>query len=189
MEMRIVNEEVLFTTQDLTTVSRRDIEHLKAQAAKTRRGRIRLCAHPSVESAVHEMLIVHPKGAYVRPHKHVKKDESLHLIEGTITVVIFHEDQSVRDVISMGEYGSGRTFYYRLAGDVYHTLLIDSDVVVFHEATSGPFQKSDMVIAPWAPEENDLPAVRQFLDDLREQIGTPADMTNAGRARGSGVRA
>ena len=189
METRIVNEEILFTTQDLTTVSHRDIARLKAQAATTRRGRIRLCAHPSVESAVHEMLIVHPKGAYVRPHKHVKKDESLHLIEGTITVVMFSEDQSVRDVIPMGEYGSGRTFYYRLAGDVYHTLLIDSDVVVFHEATSGPFQKSDMVIAPWAPEEHDLSAVQRFLDDLRERVGAHGDVSHSTRAVGKGAHA
>ncbi len=169
-DVRQVSEEVLVTTQDLTTVSRQDIERLKDWSRRTRRGRIRLCAHRDLDASVHEMLIVHPKGAYVRPHKHAGKEESLHLIEGAITVVIFADDQSVRTVIPMGEYGTGRAFYYRLAADIYHTLLIESEHVVFHEATSGPFRKADMVIAPWAPAEEDQPAVERFLQMLSGQV-------------------
>jgi len=167
---RQVNEEVLFTTRELTTVTSEDIAWLKAQATLTRRKRIRLCAHPDPAASVHEMLIVHPKDAYVRPHKHLDKDESLHLIEGMVTTVIFEDDGSIGDVIPMGEYGSGRPFYYRLVGSVYHTLLIGSAVVVFHEAIRGPFRKTDMVLAPWAPEEEDVPAVKDFLDRLRETV-------------------
>lgn len=172
LDTRQVSEEVLFTTRDLTTVSLGDIERLKEQATRTRRRRIRLCAHRQTDAPVHEMVIIHAKDAYVPPHKHVGKEESLHLIEGVVNVVLFHEHEaSIREVISMGEYASGRTFYYRLAGDVYHTLLIDSEFAVFHEVTSGPFNKADMVVAPWAPQETDPAAVRQFQDRLRQQLG------------------
>lgn len=169
-DIRQASEEVLFTTADLTTVTRQDIERLKDRSRLTRRGRIRLCAHRDVLAPVHEMLIVHPRGAYVRPHQHVGKEESLHLIEGEVTVVLFGPDQSVQAVIPMGAYGTGRTFYYRLAADVYHTLLIESETVVFHEVTSGPFDKADMVVAPWAPAEGDQPAVQRFLSGLLERV-------------------
>lgn len=171
LETRPVSEEVLFTTRDLTQVTSADIEELKQRAQRTRRGRIRLCAHRQTDAPVHEMLIIHAQDAYVPPHKHVGKEESLHLIEGVIRVVLFDgEAESVREVISMGEYASGKTFYYRLAGGVYHTLLIDSAFAVFHEATSGPFHKADMVVAPWAPQESDAAAVQQFQDRLRQQV-------------------
>jgi len=169
IETRRFNEEVLFTAQDLTIVSAQEIAWLKEQAAKTRRGRIRLCAHRETDAPVHEMLIVHPGGAYVRPHKHLNKEESLHLIEGFVTLVVFNDDRSVRQVVPMGAYASGRSFYYRLAANRYHTLLIESDVVVFHEAIRGPFSPADMLIAPWAPDEDDVPAVKQFLEQIREE--------------------
>ena len=183
LETRQVSEEVLFTTQDLTRVTSQDIETLKQRALQTRRRRIRLCAHQDVSAAVHEMLIIHAKDAYVPPHKHVGKEESLHLIEGVINVLIFGEDQSVRDVIPMGDYASGRTFYYRLAGDVYHTLLIESAFAVFHEATSGPFRKADMVVAPWAPAEDDLRAITRFQEGLRELVDNPVSIPRAHERR------
>ena len=166
-----LSEEVLFTRRRFTTVTRDDLELLKDQASRTRRKRIRLCAHPDVTAAVHEMFIVQPQGAYVRPHKHRGKDESFLLIEGAATVVVFGEDQAVQEVIPMGTVASGRPFYHRMPADVYHTVLIESEVVVYHEATSGPFRKADMVAAPWAPQEEDEAAVSRFMADLQESVG------------------
>jgi cupin fold WbuC family metalloprotein len=166
------NEEVRFTTQDLTAVTAEEIGELKAQAQRTHRRRLRLCTHPHPDAPVHEMLIVHPKDAYVRPHKHLNKDESLHLIEGAVTAVIFEEDGAVYDVLRMGPYASGRPFYYRLLGGLYHTLLIESDVVVFHEVIRGPFRPPETVLAPWAPQEQDASAVARFLEELRTTLDT-----------------
>ncbi len=171
IDARQVSEEVLFTTQALTTVTRNDIELLKERAQLTRRKRMRLCAHPNTAARVHEMLIVLPKGAYVRPHEHVNKDESFHLIEGTVTVIVFGHDQSVQEVIPMGTVVSGKPFYYRMPGGIYHTFLIESEVVVFHETTTGPFKKADMVLAAWAPEEEDEPAAARFMAGLQETAG------------------
>lgn len=160
----------MFTKRPFTLVTPEDIEWLKARARLTRRKRMRLCVHRNLSAGVHEMLIIQPKGAYVRPHKHVGKEESFHLIEGEVTVVIFGDDESVRETIPMGTFASGKPFYYRMPADVYHTVLIDSGVLVYHETTSGPFRKADMVSALWAPEEEDVPAVKDFLDRLRETV-------------------
>ena len=56
---------------------------------------------------LHEMLIVHQRGAYVRPHKHPGKMESTHVVKGLVDVVLFDDDGSVRRTIRMGDYASG----------------------------------------------------------------------------------
>jgi len=117
------------------------------------------------------MLIVHERGAYVRPHKHPGKTESTFIIEGTVDVVVFYDDGSIERVMRMGDYASGRTFYNRMASPVFHTLIIRSDVLVFHEVTNGPFNRSDTVFAPWAPDECDANAVNTYSADLKYRVG------------------
>jgi hypothetical protein len=70
----------------------------------------------------------------------------------------------------MGPLASGRPFFYRIASPLFHTLLIRSSVLVFHETTGGPFRRSDTLFAPWAPEDGDPAAVTRFLADLEEHV-------------------
>ena len=161
-----LNKEVLHTNEDLVKVSQADIGVLKEQALKNDRRRIRLCCHRDVNDTLHEMLIIHTKDAYVRPHKHFNKSESLHILEGNADVVLFDEEGHVTEVIPVGEHSSGHRFYYRMATPRYHTLIIHSDFLVFHETTKGPFQKSDTVLAPWAPEESNVEACRTYNQKL-----------------------
>lgn len=116
------------------------------------------------------MLIVHERGVYVPPHKHPGKTESTHIIEGLVDVVVFNDDGKIESVIRMGDYASGRMFYYRMAVPLFHTLIIRSDVLVFHETTNGPFDRRDTIFAPWAPEESDMKAVNIYMADLDEKI-------------------
>ena len=53
-----------------------------------------------------------------------------------------------------------------LNGSIYHTLLIKSDVLVFHETTSGPFRPADTVWAPWSPNEFEEETVSAYLEML-----------------------
>ena len=153
MDFRELNEEVLVSKTPISAVTRADIEALKARALQNARRRIRLCAHQSVEDKVHEMLIVHTKNTYVRPHRHLGKSESFHIIEGELDVVMFREDGSVETVIEMGEINTNKRFYFRLSDSLYHTVVIRSDIAVFHETTNGPFHKIDTVFAPWSSQE------------------------------------
>jgi cupin fold WbuC family metalloprotein len=114
MRFSAVSEEVLYTTEPITSVSRSDIALLKSMAMKNTRKRIRLCAHPDTDDPLHEMIIVHARGAYIRPHKHPGKSESFHIIEGRLKVVIFEEDGGIRDVLRMGKSGD-QILYYRLS--------------------------------------------------------------------------
>lgn len=170
MRIKQFNEEVFFADEGIVKVGRRDIEFLKEKARYNERKRIRLCAHKDVDDKLHEMLIVHTKDTYVRPHKHLNKSESFHVIEGSVDVIVFDEDGSIIEVIRMGDYLSGRRFYYRMSDPYYHTLLIRSDFLVFHETTNGPFKKSDTILAPWAPDETDSAAVKEFMEHLAQAV-------------------
>lgn len=170
MQTKVFNEEVLYTTAAVTRVTRADVETLKAAAGRNRRKRIRLCAHMDPAAAVHEMIIVHARDTYVRPHRHVGKTESFHVVEGQLTLVVFDDAGTVRDVIRMGEYASGRPFYHRITEDLYHTVLIESDVAVFHETTSGPFRREDMEFAVWAPPAEETDAARRFTNALARDL-------------------
>jgi len=171
MRTKTESAEVLYADNRIVTVDSAAVADLKRAAANNERRRIRLCTHRGVDDRLHEMVIVHAFDTYVRPHKHVGKSESFHVIEGDVDVVIFEEDGAVADVIGMGPFQSGRPFFYRIADPLFHTLLIRSPVLVFHETTSGPFKRDETIFAPWAPEETNRDAVTRFLARLNETVG------------------
>lgn len=165
-----LNDEVLVALDPITRIGPTEIQLLKERALQNPRRRIRICAHKSTDDLLHEMLIVHTKDTYVRPHRHFNKSESFHVIEGIVDVIVFDETGKVVEVIDMGDRGSGRAFYYRIDTPVYHTLIIRSDVLVFHETTRGPFRREDTAFASWAPEDGDLEGRRAFQSRLLEQF-------------------
>ncbi|VEN74515.1 conserved hypothetical protein [Candidatus Desulfarcum epimagneticum] len=164
------NEEVLFVKEPVINICQKDISFLKERAKRTKRGRIRLCAHSDISESIHEMIIVHPQNAYIRPHKHIGKTESAHIIEGSINVLIFTETGDISNTIKMNDCSSGDNFYCRMPSGLYHSMLIKSDWLVFLETTKGPFKKEDTVFAPWAPKENDTNMVRKFVSELHNRI-------------------
>ena len=86
-----------------------DIDELINKAKLTLRNRVRFCSHHSTDEIVHEMFIVHPRGAYVRPHKHLNKSESLIIIEGEADYVVFDNEGNAKENIPMGDYKSGKS--------------------------------------------------------------------------------
>jgi cupin fold WbuC family metalloprotein len=168
---RFLNPEVLYPADTIVMTEKADIDHFKQLSSANSRKRVRLCAHDHPDNCLHEMLIVHERCAYVRPHKHPSKSESMHIIEGLVDVVIFDDGGQIREIIRMGDYASGMIFYYRMAVPAFHTLIIRSDILVFHETTNGPFVLGDTVFASWAPDEKDMGSVRNFMADLNESVG------------------
>ncbi len=168
MKYTLFNDEVFYSPDSITKVSGTDISFLKSEALKNKRQRVRLCAHPDVDAPLHEMLIVHGQDAYVRPHKHTDKSESFHIIEGAADILIFNERGEITEIIPMGDYASGCAFYYRLNSACYHSMIITSTILVFHETTSGPFRREETLFAPWSPDEKDTIAVANYMNRLKE---------------------
>lgn len=164
--LRAQNPEVYYSDDALVTADDATIAELKRIAAANPRLRSRLCTHPDPSSGLHEMLIVHHREAYVRPHKHFGKPESFHLIEGTARVVIFEDDGQIRDVLEMAPYGQGKLCYYRMPDEVFHTILITSEWLVFHETTAGPFDPSRTAFPDWAPDGSDAEVVKSYVTKM-----------------------
>ena len=155
MKYKVVNQEVLYTVENITTINRDDIDKLKELAKTNPRKRIRLCTHHDIQDDIHEMIIVHSYGTYVPPHKHVGKSESFHVIEGLLNIVLFDEIGNVERHVYMGDKESGKHFYYRIPDDCFHTVIPITEVVVFHEVTKGPFLPEKTIFASWAPNAKD----------------------------------
>lgn len=170
MRTKQYSKEVFYADDYVVKVGYKDIGFFKEKAKYNKRQRMRLCTHKGISDKLHEMFIVHQRDTYVRPHKHQNKIESFHIIEGLADVILFDENGNIIEVIRMSDYSSGYKFYYRISDPYYHTLLINSDVLVFHEVTNGPFKKSDTIFAPWAPKENDHTVAKKFMESLRTAI-------------------
>ena len=170
MKFTKVNDEVLYSTENIVKVDAVDINELKEKARLNQRKRVRLCAHKSIDEKIHEMFIIHEKSCYVRPHKHIDKVESFHIIEGKVDILLFDENGRINNLIPMGDYASGRKFFYRLPPSHFHTLIIRSEVLVFHEITNGPFNPDDTVWADWAPAETEEYKVVEYRAFLKNAI-------------------
>ena len=161
--------EVQVAKGTVVSLSAIDIERVRERGIRAERKRARICAHPSVTDPLHEMIICLDRSTYIRPHRHSGKSESFHIIEGELDVVLFEKNGEVREVIRMGPYQSRRTFFYRLMEPCFHTVLVRTPQVVFHETTNGPFDPADTEFAPWAPSVSEEAEEFQHMLRLRTQ--------------------
>ncbi len=143
---------------------------LKQTAAGIARKRCRLCAHPNLEHAMHEMLIVHGNDTYVRPHRHIGRVESFQVIEGAAIAAFFDEHGAVVDARRMTAPGNGNAFFYRIPENTFHTLIIESAWLVFHECVQGPFDPARCEFASWAPDGEDPAAVATYIESLKAEL-------------------
>lgn len=169
MKTRKLNDEVLYPDESPVVLDGAFLEELKRRADANPRRRVRLCAHRDPAEPIHEMMIVHSRMTYVRPHQHRTRIESFQVLEGEADLVLFDERGGVARVIRMGPPASGRPFYYRLSEPIFHTLLIYSPHLVFKEVTNGPFNPKDTVFPDWAPDESRPADVEAYLRGLAEQ--------------------
>jgi cupin fold WbuC family metalloprotein len=158
--------EVYYSEDRVVLAGQEDVAFVKAAAAANPRGRARLCTHRGTADALHEMLIVHHRDVYVRPHAHVGKSESFLVIEGEAVAVLFTDSGGIERAVEMAPFGADRCFYYRMPDGVFHTLLIRSEWLVFHEATTGPFDRATNSFPRWAPDGSDAGVARVYLDGL-----------------------
>ena len=155
-----------FCLRKPVAVTRELIADLVARGKGTGQG-IRLCLHESPGALLHDMIVVHYTGQYFRPHKHMEKSESYHMIEGGMGVVVFDDEGKVVDACRMD---TSDTTVYGVGTGMYHTNFPLTEVAVYHESRPGPFVPGDSVFAPWGPDGEDEEAVRKFVAELAEML-------------------
>jgi len=150
------------------TVSTIVIRQLKAIAKTSGNQNVRLCLHFKPSDLFHEMIILeHPK-KYYRPHKHVAKGESYHVIEGSMAIFIFNENGQIIDHCILGRRAN---VMYRIGTNLYHAVMPLSKYVIYHESKPGPFTgEQDSQYPLWAPDGIDEEKARSYSKALRSVL-------------------
>jgi len=162
-----LSSEVEVNQKDILILDRVWIDRIKKIASKNYSGKYRTCIHKSEKDNVHEMLIVHTSGAYVRPHKHRNNGESLQFIEGVGTAIIFNEDGSIKQAFKVGDPSSDNTFYYCMGKSLFHTLIIDTEFLIFKETTKGPFIRENTIYPNWAPDGTNKTEIMTYISKIK----------------------
>jgi cupin fold WbuC family metalloprotein len=158
-----VADGIYYSRYPLPLVDAEVITFLKQAAFKSPLRRARFCAHLSPDAEQHDMLIVSHRDTYVTPHRHFNKSETFVLLEGAAEIILFDESGAVEKTIKLGTPASGRPFFYRMPPRQFHSLSIESELVVFLENTKGPFSLDDREHASWAPDYKDTENGKAFI--------------------------
>lgn len=169
IQLERINDEVFVAAMPIVALGDEETQFVKQQATSSPRRRARICTHQANTDALHEMLIAISAESYIHPHKHISKSESFHVVEGLVDVIIFDDAGEITNVVELGAHGSGRSYYYRLSSSKFHTLIIRSELVVLHEVTNGPFDKTQTILAPFAPPEEASEAAKNYIRHISNQ--------------------
>lgn len=169
-QFRQENPEVYYAPPGFVAVGDAEIDWLIARAATLPRRRSRLCLHKDPQAQVHDMLIVHHRSCYVRPHRHFSRSETLSVLRGTATAITFDEVGAVGQLVLLGPAGSGCISLYRMPPQLFHGLVVDSEWLVFLETTAGPYDAQGSEFAPWSPDGKNDAETEKFTQALRLSI-------------------
>ncbi len=149
--MKIESKSVIRFNEGISCVNKKNVSVIKDFSVKTKYRRSRICFHSDNNDTLHEMHICVKAGSYIRPAKHLKKIESLLVIDGLAKLFLFSDCGHVQEIIELGPYGSNRIHYYRLNEPIFHTLFVETNTFIFHEVAEGPFIPEETELAPWSP--------------------------------------
>jgi cupin fold WbuC family metalloprotein len=124
---------------------------------------VRVCLHSSPQDDLHNMIIAHPKGWYVRPHANLRKSKSYHILKGEMLMVGFDQDKKELFRFLLND----KNPICRIKKGVYLFLWPVSDICIFEEVTIGPFERSkDTYFAEWAPVSHDKNGLKFFINSI-----------------------
>lgn len=164
------SNEVEYNTKKIFLVDNKWINRIKKLALKNKSKKFRTCVHYSKKDLIHEMIVVHTKNTYVRPHKHNYKSESMFVIEGKATVITFNKYGEILNFWKIGDQKSGLTFFYKMEKNIFHTFIFHTKYFVFKETTKGPFKKWQTTFPIWAPSGKNKLDVFQYLNNLKKKL-------------------
>ena len=147
-------------------VDARLIDELKQVSKQRDNANVRICLHDGPAADHHDMVALERKGRYYRPHKHARKGDTFHMLEGQLGIFSFDGDGNVTDAVVIGP---GEI--YRTAINMYHAILPLTDYVIHHESKPGPFEgENDSIYPDWAPDGSDAAETAAYVARLSELL-------------------
>lgn len=129
---------------------------------------LRVCLHNGPEADFHEMVILEGRDKYYRPHRHLTKGESCHIIEGELAFFVFKDDGSVAQQFRISD---GENLICRADVNQWHVVIPITEYIIYHEAKPGPFLGNDDSIYPdWAPDGSDVQSAFKYMQELLDSI-------------------
>lgn len=157
------SNQALFNVDSILAVDEEMITLLKERALTAPHRRYRLCLHTSVDEVVQEMIVVHCRGNYSRPHAHPFASSML-ILEGALSMYFFDDAGQVVRTVEMGPRGSGKPYALRIGPREWHMPVCRTPQLVFYETMPGPFDRDAVNLwSPWSPPEEDQAAVAAYL--------------------------
>ena len=140
---------VIRNTQDTIYIDKKKLEELKILAQNDPNKRARICLHKDDGEMIQEMIIAFCKDSYIRPHRHIDKSESYHIIEGRIEIIFYNDNGIEIDKVVLSDKIDEHPFLFRISNSAWHTVVPKSDFVIIHEVTKGPLNKNSSEFADW----------------------------------------
>lgn len=126
-----------FCTEKNQVIGPELVLFLKEASANAPRARI--CIHQCPEDALHQMIILHKRGEKNPVHKHLKKEETILVLEGNLIVTFFNDEGKPVESHELSPYGTGKPFILKIGRNEWHTDESLTPVVIFLESRTGPF--------------------------------------------------
>ena len=168
--LKKINEGVYYFNKINPYVDRKIIDFIIQDSEKNQFKRSRICTHQNSKSKLHEMFISIQRDSYIRPHKHLKKDESYFLLKGNLDIIIFNHNGEIKEIICLTDRGKNKKIYYKLLKNTMHTIVIKSKYVVIQEVALGPFNKNNDVFANFSPNEIEKGKIILYKKMLNKKI-------------------
>ncbi len=156
----VLNDVVSAVKGPTATLSRYALDRLREQALRHCQKKARILLHGDPGNSLHEMLITHCDGSYIRPHINEYSAKSFLVLEGEMMVFFFDHRGGISDRYRLTPPQSGGDFMLRIQNPVFHTLVVMSEAVTFLETILGPHEQTRY--ASFAPDPNNETAIEYF---------------------------
>ena len=106
---------------------------------------LRVCLHQKSTDKHHDMIILQQKRNYYKPHKHLFKGETYHMIVGSMKCILFNNFGKIKKIVTIK-----KNEIFRVPKNTFHTMLPISVITIYHENKPGPFiKKGDSIFPNW----------------------------------------
>ncbi len=151
-----------FLLKEGEKIDQKYISFLKKSYGKNKKD-IRLCLHKNPKAKHHDMIILQQRKNFYTPHKHLKKGETYHIIQGSMACVLLNNSGKITKVCRLK-----KNEIFRTPLNIFHTMLPITKYVIYHESKTGPFlKKNDSIYPKWGKK---LISDKRLIEKFKKTI-------------------
>ena len=164
-----VNDVVYSSNRAVEVISNNDIDYLCHVADHVSENKSRILLHGAIDKLLHEMIIVHRYGTYIRPHINDRSEKSFVMIKGEMMVVLYDKHGSIAEKYLLSAGRDDSNLIIRLNEPIFHTIVVMSEEAVFLESTLGPHTSTRY--ANFAPSVEKKDECEHYFSWLQAEVG------------------